>query len=469
MTSLAVFTHLLCILGAYAACHRSLKAYIVILSMKNYAEANPTATPLPTDDEDDKKPKDQDTVENASDGKDTLNPTIKRKSLWRKMLDSKLFPVIILLSLTAGFTVFLVYGLPKFTSTSIRNAVWLLMASYSIHGSIFSTMKTLLPRPRIDKLTIIKSSIEKSKYTYSSKQIYLSEEEKNSASSPETQLPLPEIPYYTTPKFQRLISILTTIAILSTGYFGNLWLCFIIALSQVVSSAGTLFLVKLTIRFVLILLIGLISIAAVLIPLLNHLFPNKNAGKTEQKEPIGPVWVMDAFMMYNVGMGMMLPAALLAITHRFEYLNSSSYLSNPPIAPNGEIQAPLPRRDVPRFNRPITSAGFVALIASVITFHATAPYTFGQKEYNQMISIIGIMFYALPVTALGMFITAVINGNSREWLAYQDKWWPNVTAENLEKMRALKEQIGEKEEMMKIDEDLISWNDEKPDSEKQHA
>ncbi|WWC67869.1 uncharacterized protein I206_101786 [Kwoniella pini CBS 10737] len=457
MISLAIFTHLLCVLGAYIACYRSIKTYIVILSLRNYAEANPTATPLPIE-EDEKADHDQNNIESAIGSTDTAEP---RKAWWRRIVDSNGFIITVFLSLSAGLAIFLVYGVPKITSKFIRDNIWTLMAGYSVYGNIFSTLQCILPRPRIDKLIILKDNTEKTKYKYESKQIYQNQSSISLDNDYETGLPIPEIPFYTNLNFLRIVSVLITTAILTSGYFGSLWLSSLVALSQVIISAGMIFLIKISIRFVLILLIGMISIGAVAIPMLNHFLPNNNKGAPEQKDPLAPPWALNVFMMYNVGMGMMLPAILLAATHRFEYLNSSTYALNEPTAKNGEIHAPLSGNHVPRFKKPITSVGFVSYIASTVFFHVTASYTFGEKGYIDSMVLMGIMFYALPITTLGMFLTASWNGNLRQWLDHRDQWLPQLNPEHVEQLRSKSYRVTEKEEMRRIDDDLMSFQDEK--------
>ncbi|WRT64849.1 uncharacterized protein IL334_001785 [Kwoniella shivajii] len=367
---LALYTHLLCVFGAYLACQRSLKTYMGISALITYAETGP---PISKE-------------EPISD---------KPKTPWWKSTSVQSLVLSMLLSTSFIF----ILGVPDITLTSVLNTIWGGSITHLTGNNIYQSLDCILPSQRIEKL------------------------DKRNKSYCAVAIPDPNVsdPFYKTETCRRFLTFLITGGIMVSAFSGVLYLTPIVALTQVIPMAGKTFYVKLTVRSAVRVVSGLLTFFALLgIVIVNFVTVNKD--KAPKETSIFTQRMMNVLTMLYAGMAMMLPAALLAITYRFEYVNSPSF-AHKPTAENGQIATPI---QVPSFSSPITSVGVITYIASVVVYHAVSPLLFNM---DYITSASGILFVAFPLTVVGTTLMARRTGNLKGWLDYYDVWYPSIPSD----------------------------------------
>ncbi|WVF69927.1 hypothetical protein IAT40_004711 [Kwoniella sp. CBS 6097] len=424
--------HLVCIVGAYVGSRYALRTYMAIWSLATHARKSPSFPIVKSDS----------SSETTTEGSERPHT----RPWWRKMFsqDGALF-MTILLSILA-IQMFLVVILPRITPKLVLDVFWASMISYLVAGKISQVIQTLYPAPIARKL-----QHNKEPNRYQSEII-----------------PLTDVstPLLANKRLRQVVSILLTATIMGHAYMGveGLTLAPLVAAGFVIEMAGHTFYPKVTIRRGVQVVMGVLTFGAAaglfIGPIINLFKKDKPSAEDEpKKEPPQTIsmWIADVAMMFNVGMGMMLPSALLSITLRYEYMRSSARQ----LLPVDEEHKVIVPTSVSKFEKPIFKTGLITLVLGTLIHDLIVPKFIEINEVNRNIMTI---FSAAPFALVGLMGAAWYTEQFKNWWLYYDEWYPEPPQSDQDESGPIideEQTVAFADHDEKVVNDLVQLDDEK--------
>ncbi|OCF37410.1 hypothetical protein I316_00531 [Kwoniella heveanensis BCC8398] len=391
----ALVNHLVCIAGVHVGSQYALKTYMAIYSLATYARNSPSFPVAPSESSDEKST-------SAEQGQGHTRPW------WRKVLSKDGAIFLVILSSILATQLFLVFVLPRITSQLVMDVFWTGTTSYLVENKINRTIETLYPTPIVRKLRHSKEN-----NWYHSEIIPRTDVRKRLLANK---------------RLQKVISVLLTAIVMGQAYVGVEWVPVapLVAAGFVIDMAGHMFYPKVSVRRAVQAVLGVLIIASVAGfsagPIIGFFKKDKSADVEKPKEdkpPAMALWITDVAMMFNVGMGFMLPAALMAVTLRFEYMRSSLPTKALPV--DTEHKVVVPTR-LPKFERPIFNTGLVSFVIGTLIYNLVVPNLIELEGANRNAMM---LFCAGPSAIAGLVTGAWFTGQFSDWWLYHDEWYPD--------------------------------------------
>ncbi|WVQ97970.1 hypothetical protein IAU59_005090 [Kwoniella sp. CBS 9459] len=426
-------THLACVFGAYIASRYALKTYMAIYSLASHARNSPSFPIAPSESSID---------EQAQQGQQDQ----QTRPWWRKLFTKDGFAFMIVMLIILAIQVFIVVVLPRITSKMVMDSIWTVMVSLLVGARINSTLLIFYPTPIARKLRF-----NKAQNLYHSEII------------PRTDAPTPLL---ANKRFRLPTIVVLTAAILGQAYWGvtGLTLLPLVGMGIVIDLAGHSFYPKLSVRRAVQVVIGLLLVASALGfflgPIVNMLKKDKSdtspAQESEQKPQVMSPWIADIGMLFNVGGGLMLPASLLAVTLRYEYMRSSA----PRPLPVDEEHKVIVPTSVPKFEKPIFNTGLTTLVLGILIHNLVVPRLI---SFDDMSRNIMIYFSGAPSAVVGLMAAAWYKGKFNDWWSYRDEWYPKPLESGQDESQPLLDEektVAFTDHDEKVVNDLVQLDDE---------
>ncbi|KAK1921031.1 hypothetical protein DB88DRAFT_501975 [Papiliotrema laurentii] len=333
----------------------------------------------------------------SKDNEQRVAPPPPRKG-WRRVFNEQTAAMVSALVFTAAIYSVIFFVLPRIRSQRLINGLWLCLAFFLVMTTTDQALRFIFPIETLVSYIPAPSTPQRWKV--------------------KIQTPNPR------PKWWYALSVAHTVVVISAFYIGVQAFLPMLACTWVFSSIASWTTHRVTMRHMVLILNGYV----LFIPLLSALFagvatlfssgdPDGDSSSSGDNTMLAPsMWLLQIIMAYPAALPVMAPGIMLALAMRFDH--SKTLALRPKASPGEAVAIP---RDLEAFAKPIFNGGLHSLALCVLTLSGLSSY-FGLPSGLEGAWII----LTIPVTTLGMVLSAWYKGEVRDWWAYSETWMPQV-------------------------------------------